>query len=62
MRSEVSIAITPMLAFLTWNPHTVLVHGTVYVDDEPYWKNLLAPNNTYDVVYREPIFLHKLPT
>lgn len=30
----------------------VLVNGKLYVDDEPYWRNLLVSGNTYDVVYR----------
>lgn len=30
-----------------------MVDGTVYVDDEPYWRNLLTHGEIYDVVYCE---------
>lgn len=29
------------------------MNGTVYADDEPYWRNLLQNDATYDIVYRE---------
>ncbi|KAL0631753.1 hypothetical protein Q9L58_009382 [Maublancomyces gigas] len=29
----------------------ILVDGTVFVDDEPYWRNLLVSDATYDIVY-----------
>lgn len=38
----------------------VLVNGTVYADDEPYWRNLLHNNTTYPVVYPERIDLPDL--
>lgn len=35
----------------------VLVDGTVYVDDEPCWRNLLKSRGTYAIVYRECLSL-----
>jgi hypothetical protein len=29
----------------------VVVNGRLYVDDEPYWENLLEEGKTYSVAY-----------
>lgn len=42
--STISIPFRP--SSLTADSHLILVVGTVYVDDEPYWQNLLTSNTT----------------